>query len=225
MDILLKTSDLGKEYDGHVVLAHNDIVAQTGRSIVFSASSGSGKSTLLSMLGLLLSPTNGEIEILGETTTGKNDQQLSSLRRESIGIMFQHTRLIGSLRAIENVLAPRSFMPTQAKRSHGLEERALFLLDAFGMGPWKDYYPYQLSVGQKRRIACARALLFDPPIIIADEPTNDLDEANAQGVMDALFATTERGHALLCATHDANIAARADEIMTLHEGTFKPAEA
>ena len=188
-----------------------------GKSLAIVAPSGAGKSTLLSIAGLLLRPTSGDVLIDGESTAAMPDDARSALRAGKIGFLFQHTQLVGSLRAIENVVLPAEFAAMQGQGSAaGTTERAAELLAQFGLAERMYHFPSQLSVGQKRRIATARALIAQPDLIIADEPTNDLDPENAAKVVDALFAPVVEGRAgLLIATHDAELAERADAVFRL----------
>ena len=170
------------------------------------------------MLGLLLTPTTGRVVVDGVDTSTMNDKQLSKLRLENVGVVFQHTQLIGSLRAIENVTVPANFSAQGAKAK---AEQAREMLCRLGLEKRLLHYPHQLSVGQKRRVALARALVMDPPIVIADEPTNDLDAESRNSVADALFNRCAQGGILLFATHDEELASRATRIMRLDGKTFK----
>lgn len=214
----LTVNGLGKSYDETDVLKDISFTLEGGLSIAFMSPSGSGKSTLLSLLGLLLEPTAGSIMIDGRDVADLSDDEISALRNTMFGFMFQHVQLIGSLRAVENVMVPALF---QEKRDLDIKERAQALLKDFGLADRMNYFPYQLSVGQKRRIALARTLLLDPPIIIADEPTNDLDGDSAGRVSDVLFDRVDKGALLLMATHDRALAERASTIMRYEGGTFK----
>jgi ABC-type lipoprotein export system ATPase subunit len=219
---ILTFDAVGKKYGEGVILQGCSFDVSAGQSVAFVSPSGSGKSTLLSIAGLLLEPSSGQVLVDGQPTAGLSDAELSNLRQKTFGFIFQHTQLVGSLRALENVAAPASF-------ARGLDfdakARARELLCAFGLEKRLDHYPYQLSIGQKRRVAAARALLMKPRIIIADEPTNDLDAQSAQTVADTLFEQVERGCSLLFATHDKALARRADVIMNLEGNTFVPAAA
>lgn len=169
------------------------------------------------MLGLLLSSTTGTVVVDGQDSDALGDKELSRLRRETFGFVFQHTQLVGSLRAVENVMAPANFagkLPFEAR------ERAEQLLDGLGLDDRLMHYPYQLSIGQKRRVSVARALLLDPPIVIADEPTNDLDADSSASVADTLFERAANGGILLFATHDRELASRASRVMHLEGKTF-----
>lgn len=214
----LAVSGLSKSYGETDVLKDVSLTLEGGRSIAFMSPSGSGKSTLLSLLGLLLEPTAGSIMVDGRDVADLSDEGVSALRNTLFGFMFQHVQLIGSLRAVENVMVPALF---QENRGPAIKEHAQALLKDFGLADRMNYFPYQLSVGQKRRIALARALLLNPPIIIADEPTNDLDGDSAGRVSDVLFDRVDKGALLLMATHDRALAERASTIMRYEGGTFK----
>jgi ABC-type lipoprotein export system ATPase subunit len=216
----LNIENVSKSFDGNSIIEHTSIVVNSGDTIALVSPSGSGKSTMLSMAGLLLAPDEGTITTEGGTNTlTLADAELSLLRQKLIGFVFQSTQLVGSLRAIENVKAPANFVAE--KLDFNPEERAAELLERFGLKDRMYHYPHQLSVGQKRRIAVARAMLLEPKIIIADEPTNDLDEESAAEVANALFEYAQQGHALLYATHISSLASKAETIMKMHGKTFK----
>lgn len=214
---LLEIKGVSKAFDGTAIIEDTSFTVSEGETIAFTSPSGSGKSTMLAMAGLLLTPDSGRIAVQGTDVADLDDKTLSTLRQEAFGFVFQSTQLIGSLRAIENVTAPANFA---AKKDFDAESRAKELLERFGLAERMYHYPHQLSVGQKRRVAVARALLLKPKIIIADEPTNDLDEASAAEVTDALFDYAAQGNALLYATHVPALAQRAQRIMTLQGKTF-----
>jgi putative ABC transport system ATP-binding protein len=195
-----------------------------GRSLAVVSPSGTGKSTLLSILGLLLRKSSGSLELGGQDVDSMNAGKLAETRRLDIGFVFQHTQLIGSLRALDNAAVGASFLhrtdtaPLEKRfgeRRHNFRERAERLLCDFGLKERLYHFPHQLSVGQKRRVAVARALLLAPPLVIADEPTNDLDANSAAVVIEALFAICGRGGALVFATHDRGLAAKADDTLDL----------
>lgn len=213
----IEAIDLGKSYGDAVVIEHTDFRVEEGESVAFVSPSGSGKSTLLSMLGLLLDPTTGSVVVDGHDAGKLTDDERSQLRLHTFGFVFQHTQLIGSLRAWENVATPARF----AKVDFDPKQRAMDLLEQFGLSERVHHYPYQLSVGQKRRVAVARAMMLSPQIIIADEPTNDLDLESATSVADMLLDYAEKGNILLYATHDLQLAERADTIMRLQGKSFK----
>ena len=216
---LLEVKGISKSFGENEIIRSTSLSVNAGDTIAFMSPSGSGKSTMLSMVGLLLTPDSGEI-LLDDVTNALtlDDKSLSRLRQRLFGFVFQSTQLVGSLRAIENVTAPTGFA---GKLDFDATERAKELLERFGLADRMYHYPSQLSVGQKRRVAVARAMIMTPRIIIADEPTNDLDEESAQTVIDALFAYAADGNALLYATHDVDLAQRAETIMTMQDKVFK----
>ena len=219
---LLSIQGVSKAFDGNAIIENTSVEVNPGDTIAFTSPSGSGKSTMLSMAGLLLTPDSGTIVAEGNVNAlDLDDRALSQLRQRLLGFVFQNTQLVGSLRAIENVTAPARFVA--GKLPFAPEERAAELLERFGLADRMYHYPHQLSVGQKRRVAVARAMLLEPKIIIADEPTNDLDEASAEEVANALFGYAEEGNALLYATHIPTLAARAKTVMKLQGKTFKVA--
>jgi ABC-type lipoprotein export system ATPase subunit len=212
-DKLLVATALGKTYDGESVLSDLSLELTPGQSVALTGPSGSGKSTLLSLLGLLLAPDAGSVAVQGIETEGLTENERARLRQNCFGFVFQHTQLVGTLRAWENVAMPARFLSGAERRSKDITERSLAerskqLLVSLGLEHRLYHYPHQLSVGQKRRIALARALVLDPPIILADEPTNDLDAESAQLVTEMLFAEVERRKALVVATHDSHLAAQ-----------------
>lgn len=218
----LEIKNVSKSFDGTPIIEDTSFAIEAGSTIALTSPSGSGKSTMLSMAGLLLAPDSGSIVTEnGICALSLPDGELSLLRQRLLGFVFQSTQLIGSLRAIENVTAPARFV--RGKPPFKPEERAGELLERFGLADKMLHYPHQLSVGQKRRVAVARAMLLEPKIIIADEPTNDLDEASAATVSDALFDYAKEGNALLFATHLPDLAARAKTVMKLEGKTFEKA--
>lgn len=217
---LLEINQVSKAFGDTPVIEGTSIAINPGDTIALTSPSGSGKSTMLAMAGLLLKPDSGSILANGEVNAlDLPDKELSELRQSLIGFVFQSTQLVGSLRAIENVTAPASFI--KGKLPFEPEARARDLLERFGLADRMYHYPHQLSVGQKRRVAVARAMLLSPKILIADEPTNDLDIESAEEVENALFEYAEKGNALLYATHIPSLAARAKTTMTLQGKTFK----
>lgn len=216
---LLKLENISKAFGGNPIIESTSFEVNPGDTIALTSPSGSGKSTMLAMAGLLMTPDSGSIIVEGGADAlAFSDKQLSELRQKLLGFVFQSTQLIGSLRAIENVIAPSNF--AVGKLSFNPEERAAELLERFGLADRMYHYPHQLSVGQKRRVAVARAMLLKPRIVIADEPTNDLDEESAKEVANAIFEYAEQGNALLYATHVPALAKRAKTVMTLQDKTF-----
>ena len=216
---ILEVADISKSFGDNEIIHDSSFSVEAGDTIAFVSPSGSGKSTMLSMVGLLLTPDSGRILLEdGTDALTLDDKSLSRLRQRLFGFVFQSTQLVGSLRAIENVTAPTGFA---GKLDFDATKRAKVLLEQFGLSDRMYYYPSQLSVGQKRRVALARAMVMRPKIIIADEPTNDLDAESAQTVVDTLFAYSAEGNALLYATHDVDLAQRATTVMTMQDKSFK----
>lgn len=210
----LELKGVRKSYGEGVVLKDVNLGLDKGESLAVVAPSGAGKSTLLSVAGLLLSPEAGSVLVAGQDVTALDDDARSLVRGCKVGFLFQHTQLVGTLRAWENVAVAADFARgggASSADAEAVKRRSIELLESLGLADRVHHFPHQLSVGQKRRIATARALINEPELIIADEPTNDLDRANAERVVDALFARVEAGKsALLFATHDMDVAARAD---------------
>ena len=181
--------------------------------------SGSGKSTLLNLLGLLDAPTAGELYLLGQPTREMDDAQRTALRGGSIGFVFQFHHLIPAFTALENVLMPLMVghgRPTAAMRAQGLK-----LLDAVGMPEFADRKPAELSGGQQQRVAVARALVAQPALLLADEPTGNLDTRSAAGVFELFRQFNEQfGCAVLVVTHDPRLSAQCDRIITLVDGSI-----
>jgi len=178
--------------------------------------SGSGKSTLLGIIGGLDSPTEGIIEIDGVDISHMNEDQLTEIRNEKIGFIFQFFNLIPTLTALENVALPIEFAQN---RRHKPQKRAKQLLDMLGLADRLHHRPNELSGGQQQRVAIARALANDPPILLADEPTGNLDSKSGANVMSALSTIREEsGTTIVLVTHDPTLAQRMDRVLTLVDG-------
>lgn len=208
--MILDAKKLEKTYGEECIVRDIDIHLEAGDALAITGPSGRGKSTLLSMLGLLLQPTAGQLLYDGQDVTAMSDGVRSKLRNRTCGFLFQHVQLIGSLRALDNVLVPALL----DRRKH-MEERAKELLTELGLEDRLYHYPHQLSVGQKRRVALARALLLEPSIIFADEPTNDLDPENAAAVGEYLLGLPKQGRILVLVTHDRELAKATGHILAL----------
>ena len=178
--------------------------------------SGSGKSTLLGIIGGLDSPTDGRIEIDGVDITRMNEGQLTDVRNQKIGFVFQFFNLIPTLTALENVALPIEF--AQAPR-HKPFNRARELLDLLGLGERFHHRPNELSGGQQQRVAIARALANDPPILLADEPTGNLDSHSGETVLSALKTIRDdNGTTVVMVTHDQSLASQMDRVLSLVDG-------
>ena len=185
-----------------------------GQVVAIAGPSGSGKSTLLGLIAGLDAPTTGTIIVDGVTVTSRSEEQLARLRGEKIGIVFQFFHLLPSLTALENILVPMEI--AGAPDAHA---RATALLADVGLADRGHHYPSQLSGGEQQRVALARALANNPPVLLADEPTGNLDSATGKQVIEMLVAVGRRqGRTLVLVTHDADLAALADEVISLRDG-------
>jgi len=186
-----------------------------GEFIAIMGQSGSGKSTLLGLLAGLDAPSTGSILLDGEEITGLEEDRLAVLRGRKIGFVFQSYQLIPTLTAEENVLLPAELL---GDASGGLV-RARELLGRVGLADRCDHYPVQLSGGEQQRVALARAFMVKPPILMADEPTGNLDSANGSQVLAMLLSLNrDEGTTLVLVTHDSQLAAKADRRVTLKDG-------
>ena len=188
-----------------------------GEAIGLVGPSGSGKSTLLMLMAGLERPDSGSVEVDGQALQGLNEDALAKFRGARIGIVFQSFHLIPTMTALENVAIP---LELAGRRDAFL--RARQELAAVGLGERLSHYPAQLSGGEQQRVALARALAPDPAILVADEPTGNLDEANGQAIVELLFAMKRaRGATLVLVTHDAGLAARCDRVVRLRSGRLE----
>lgn len=179
--------------------------------------SGSGKSTLLGLIAGLDKPTNGSIILDGVDITGLPESEMARYRRQKIGYIFQSFHLIPTLTALENVA-----MPLELNGDSAAGERATELLTAVGLGDRSCHYPVQLSGGEQQRVAVARAFACRPPILLADEPTGNLDSATGRQVIDLLLdLNRDHGSSLVLVTHDAALASHAERIISLRDGRIE----
>jgi lipoprotein-releasing system ATP-binding protein len=203
------------------VLRGADLELAAGQAIALVGPSGSGKSTLLQIAGLLELPDEGEVFLAGHPCNALSDTERTRRRREVLGFVYQFHHLLPEFSALENVMLPHML----AGRSRAnAAERARELLEALGVGARESHRPARLSGGEQQRVAIARAMANRPAVLLADEPTGNLDEETADVVFDTLLATVrETGVALLVATHNLELAGRADLIRRLHNGKIEPA--
>jgi putative ABC transport system ATP-binding protein len=191
-----------------------DLEIPDGQFLAVVGPSGSGKSTLLGLLAGLDHPTSGSIRFNGTRLTDLEEDGLARLRREKIGVVFQSFHLIPNMTALENVK-----VPLELRGDPHADREALQLLDEVGLGDRKDHYPVQLSGGEQQRVAIARAFIGRPELLLADEPTGNLDSANGQRVIDLLLRLhQDRGNTLILVTHDPTLAVHADRTVTLRDG-------
>jgi lipoprotein-releasing system ATP-binding protein len=224
-DRVLRLRGVVKDYGGGVVtrVLHGiDLDLARGEFAALIGPSGSGKSTLLHLIGLLDRPTAGSIEVVGEDTGSLDDAGLTRLRGRAIGFVFQFHHLLPAFTATENVLLPG--YGAAGRPDPALRARARELLRRVGLGDRLDYLPRQLSGGQQQRVAIARALAMRPPLLLADEPTGNLDTHAADEVF-ALLREMHRdeGLTVLVVTHDPRLAARCDRVIELVDGRIRGA--
>jgi putative ABC transport system ATP-binding protein len=197
------------------ILRGIDFDVPRGQYVAIMGASGSGKSTLLGLLAGLDTPTTGSIQLDGEEITSLKEDELALLRGRKIGFVFQSYHLIPTLTAEENVMLPAELSGNGADVAGRAEE----MLTAVGLADRMDHYPIQLSGGEQQRVALARAFMLRPPILLADEPTGNLDSANGARVLDLLLnLNRQHGTTLLLVTHDAVLASGADRRITLRDG-------
>ena len=187
---------------------------QASEFLVVDGSSGSGNTTLLSLLSGLDKPTSGRVRVLEQDITDLGEDDLAPLRNGTIGFVFQSYHLVPSLTVRENVM-----FPAELKRDPAAHRKAQDLLLRMGLGERIGNYPHQLSGGEKQRVAICRALINDPRILFADEPTGNLDSTNGKAILDLLLEChRERKTTLVLVTHSSEIASRADRVITLQDG-------
>ncbi len=223
MTAILTGNNITKTYqDGKTttnVLNHLDISINSGERIAIVGTSGSGKSTLLHILGGLDVPTSGEVWLHGQRINDLNETQRGELRNQYLGFIYQFHHLLAEFTAIENVAMPllmRKAVPIAVARQQSIE-----LLEKVGLGHRLTHRPGELSGGERQRVAIARALVTKPSLILADEPTGNLDYANAQAVFEILSELQKDFNtALLMVTHDRQLAQLADKQLALQNGTW-----
>ncbi|MBB4050608.1 lipoprotein-releasing system ATP-binding protein [Devosia subaequoris] len=220
----LKLSGVHRHYgEGDMlvrVLEAADLTVESGELVALVAPSGAGKSTLLHLCGLLESPQGGEIEIIGQSTSRLGDRARTQLRRSTVGYVYQFHHLLPEFTALENVALPQLIAGQDQNKA---EARAMELLELLGVAPRAAHRPAELSGGEQQRIAIARAAANHPRVILADEPTGNLDPETSDLVFEALKDLIKNeGAAALIATHNHDLARRADRIVTLKGGLVVP---
>ena len=199
------------------VLHGIDLVLARGEFAALIGPSGSGKSTLLNLIGLLDRPNAGRVFIEGRETGALDDSELTRLRGRAIGFVFQHHYLLPEFTALENVMMP--VLAARGRSDGEMRETAAALLDRVGLTPWRDKKATRISGGQQQRVAIARSLAMKPALVLADEPTGNLDTKSADGVFDVLRDINEAsGTTFLVVTHDPRLAQRCDRIVELVDG-------
>ncbi|HEX4019948.1 MAG TPA: ABC transporter ATP-binding protein [Acidobacteriaceae bacterium] len=215
-ETLIELQGLTREYSGRAgnVRALNAIslTVERGEWLAIMGPSGSGKSTLVNILGCLDQPTSGIVRIAGTDVHQLNRQELDRFRAENIGFIFQQFHLIPYLTAVENIMLAQYF------HSMTDEQEALHALEQVGLADRAQHLPSELSGGEQQRVCIARALINQPPILLADEPTGNLDAANQEIVQEHLRTLHRQGNTIVMVTHDPEMAELADRIVELHHG-------
>jgi len=221
-DTAIEVSDvhlsLGRGAAAVSILRGVDLVVRRGRSMGIIGPSGSGKSTLLMVLGGLERPDRGTVSVAGRDLTAMSEDELTAFRGAAIGVIFQSFHLIPTMTALENVA-----VPLELARADDAFDRAMAELEAVGLGKRASHYPSQLSGGEQQRVAIARALAPEPEVLLADEPTGNLDETTGAEIVDLMFSAQERrGHSLVLVTHDRRLAERCDGVVRVQGGKVVP---
>ena len=215
-DSAIQVEAVKKHYGALEVLKGVDLTIAAGEFSAIIGKSGSGKSTLLGVIAGLELPDEGQVRVMGQKLAGMAEHDTAELRRRAIGIVFQGFNLIPSLTALDNVLLPAFFAdaPPQERRKRGTD-----LLEQVGLGDRLDHRPATLSGGEQQRVAIARALVNSPSILLADEPTGNLDQETGTAVLELIVSLGRtRGTTLLMVTHDPDIAAKASRIIEMKDG-------
>ena len=217
---VVRTEDVKKDLQLGEVTVHAvrgvSLSVERGEFLGIIGPSGSGKSTLLGMIGGLDTPSDGQVFIDGQDITNLDERALTRVRNEKIGFVFQFFNLIPTLTALENVALPIQFA---RQRKYNPTKRAKELLDLLGLGDRADHRPAQLSGGEQQRVAMARALANDPPLLLCDEPTGNLDSFSSEMVMRALRdVQNELGTTVIIVTHDMDVASQMDRLVSLVDG-------
>jgi putative ABC transport system ATP-binding protein len=212
--------DVTKRYESGggavTALSHVDFAVESGEVVAVVGPSGSGTSTMRNVLGLLDEPTEGSVEVRGETTAGLSEAERTDARRESLGFVFQDFHLLPTLSAVENVRLPTAFLPDDAT------DRAHELLELVGLGDRLDHTPDELSGGQKQRVAIARALINEPDVLLADEPTGNLDRDTGTAILEeSRRIADEAGVGVVAVTHDDLVTEYADRTVELVDGVLR----
>jgi putative ABC transport system ATP-binding protein len=222
-DTIIQLQGLRKAYtEGgreRIILDDVDYTFDRGEFVVLLGHSGSGKSTLLNLISGIDRPDGGDVSILGTPITRLSERDRTLFRRDHIGFIFQFFNLISTLSVLENVTLPQELAGRDRRT---VEAAAMILLDRVGLADRRDAFPDKLSGGEQQRVAIARALAHDPLLVLADEPTGNLDDENGQRVLALLLELTrDAGRTLLMATHNPDIARLADRVLELHDGQLR----
>lgn len=222
MEALVEMRDICKIYnpgENEVrALDHVDLTIYKGQFVAIIGQSGSGKSTLMNMIGCLDVPSSGTYILNGQDVSNLSDDELSDIRNQEIGFIFQGFNLIANLDARDNVELPLIYRGVSQKERHELSEAALVKV---GLGHRMDHKPSEMSGGQQQRVAIARAIAQAPPVILADEPTGNLDSASSAEILEVLKQLHSEGRTVILITHDNEIAAQAKRVIRIKDGKIE----
>ena len=217
--MIISAKNIEKSFGDLKVLKGVDFEAEKGEVVSIMGASGAGKSTLLQILGTLLTPDSGSLQIGGTDVLKLSSKELSAFRNSSIGFVFQAHHLLPEFTALENVMIPCLIGGKSTKEAR---ERAESLLSTVGLSERTTHKPSQLSGGEQQRVAIARALANSPAIIFADEPSGNLDSATKQEIHSLFFSLRERfGQTIVIVTHDPSLAAMCDRTLVIRDGAFE----
>jgi len=220
--IIMQVENLSKTYSQGKIQVHAlrcaSITVRKGELLAIMGPSGSGKSTLLALIGTLEKATDGKIILDGIDLTSVPEKSLPSVRREKIGFIFQHYNLIPTLSALENVELPMRFSRVSKK---GREERARNLLEDLGLGDRLNHKPSELSGGEQQRVSIARALANKPAVILADEPTGEVDSKTRDSIVRIFKELSAKGQTILVVTHDPEVAKECSRVLLITDGVIR----
>jgi putative ABC transport system ATP-binding protein len=219
---LIEVRDLTKVYGTGAAAVHAldgvDVIVDEGEFVAIMGASGSGKSTLMNILGCLDRPTDGQYWLGGEDVSKLNKTQLAGIRNRQIGFVFQSYNLLPRSTAMKNVMLPLLYSRHDRRSGAEREKLAREALEAVGLAGRTDHRPNEMSGGEQQRVAIARALVNEPLLILADEPTGNLDTSSSQEIVDILCGLHQRGRTILMITHEPEMGAQAERIVTLRDG-------
>ena len=215
---MIQAENIVKKYGDLEVLRGVDLTVDSGEIVSIVGASGAGKTTLLQILGTLALPDAGSLSVGGQSTSGMSRRELSAFRNAHLGFVFQFHRLLPEFNALENVMMPAWIA---GQKDNGTRSRATQLLKDLGLGHRLDHNPAELSGGEQQRVAVARALMNEPSVLLADEPSGNLDSENASALHDLFFDLRARlGQTIVLVTHNEDLANRADRMLRMADGQF-----